>query len=117
MFYAADFFERGRLTKAEWRALRDDVACPSLAPSFDAYIAELEDAGFHIMDAVDATEDWTVYTRQRVETTRAQRAELVPVLGEGVFDSLLQFYELIAGLFAGGHLGGIEVYAQRPRGW
>ncbi len=47
-FFAADFYQRRALTTDEWRVLHDEVACPSLPASFEAYTAELELAGFKV---------------------------------------------------------------------
>lgn len=89
----------------------------------------------------DVTADWTAYTAGRVQQMKDDRAKLVGVLGEWrrhvvllehfphkntttishigeeIYESLLFFYSRIAELYAGGRLGGVHVYAQKPLGW
>lgn len=33
------------------------------------------------------------------------------------YNSLLEFYTSIANLFGGGHLGGVNIVAEKPLGW
>lgn len=47
----------------------------------------------------------------------ADDAALQAVVGADNFAGLLRFYTTVRDLFAGGHLGGLSVYAARPRGW
>ena len=37
--------------------------------------------------------------------------------GHKIYTSLLAFYTNIRDLYAGGNLGGIEIYAEKPLGW
>lgn len=117
VFFAADFFALKPLTTDEWKILHDEVSCQSLASSVEAYISELVEAGFKIRSATDVTEDWKQVTQQRVETWTTDKDKLVATLGEQTFSGLLTFYTSIRDLYAGGNLGGIQIYAEKPLGW
>eukprot|EP00043_Microstomoeca_roanoka_P006354 m.62229 g.62229 ORF g.62229 m.62229 type:complete len:582 (+) comp13381_c0_seq5:173-1918(+) len=116
-FFAADFFALQALTKQEKQILNDEVGCQTLAASIDDYKHELELAGFKIVEISDTTEDWKSYTRGRVETVTQERSTKAPIVGEDLYDRMLRFYTTVADLYEGGHLGGLEVYAQKPLGW
>ena len=92
--------------------LQDDVVCSSLATGAHVFARELETAGFVDVVVTDKTADWAAYTRARASTMAAESDKRLQ-LGGALFDSLLQFYELVANLFEGGNLGGLEVYARR----
>jgi sarcosine/dimethylglycine N-methyltransferase len=117
VFFAADFFQNGRLTHEEWRTLRDDVGCPSMVGSLDAYSNELELAGFKVIKVEDMTSNWRGYTKDRSLQFATDHEALSDVLGEDVYLNLKRFYDIVAALYNGGNLGGLHVYAQKPRGW
>ncbi len=117
MFFAADFVQVGKLTHDEWETLRDDVGCPSMAGSIEAYCHELELAGFKVVKAVDMTLDWRGYTKDRCLEFAANHARLSAIMGEDVYLKLKRFYDIVAALYAAGNLGGLQIYAQKPRGW
>jgi hypothetical protein len=48
VFFAADFFQLGKLTADEWKVLKDDVSCSGLVGSVSEYKGELEAAGFKV---------------------------------------------------------------------
>lgn len=116
MFFAADFVQQGKLTEAEWRTLRTEVACPSLAASPSVYCHELAAAGFKIVRCDDETAAWRAHTQARAEGLR-QDTELQTVLGADVARGLQHFFDVVRDLYAGGNLGGLSVYAKRPLGW
>eukprot|EP00052_Salpingoeca_macrocollata_P014618 m.115173 g.115173 ORF g.115173 m.115173 type:complete len:659 (-) comp19381_c0_seq4:28-2004(-) len=117
VFFSADFVALGHLTNDEWEILKTEVGCPSLAASQQTYNQELETAGFKIIKSTDVTEKWREYTKQRVADYEAAQEQLVSEIGEDIYRGLLRFYTTVRDLFAGGRLGGLEVYAQKPLGW
>eukprot|EP00035_Acanthoeca_spectabilis_P020720 m.434320 g.434320 ORF g.434320 m.434320 type:complete len:603 (+) comp17696_c0_seq1:64-1872(+) len=117
VFFAADFFQLGKLTSDEWRVLKEDVSCTSLVGSVDEYKAQLEAAGFKIREAKDVTVDWRQYTSDRVDNFLRDQHSLEAVMGPEIYASLLKFYTAIRDLYQGGNLGGIEIYAEKPLGW
>ncbi|EGD82486.1 hypothetical protein PTSG_03135 [Salpingoeca rosetta] len=116
-FFAADFFARGALTAEEKQTLADEVGCETLAASLEDYKHELELAGFKVTTLEDMSEDWTAYTRERVNALTAKRKETGAIVGQDVFDRMLRFYSTVADLYKGGNLGGLQVVAQKPLGW
>ena len=59
------------------------------------------------------TADWSGYTRARAEAFKRERARHVRVHGAEVVANMEDFYEMMAGLFAGGNLGGVRVTARK----
>ena len=59
------------------------------------------------------SEDWTAFTRGRLDGYRQQRERHLRVHGEEVFETMCGFYETMVRLFSGGKLGGIRVVARR----
>ena len=82
VFFAADFFQLGKLTSGEWDTLKNEVSCSTLVGSVSEYKAELEAAGFKIREATDVTADWREFTAARVAAMEADRARLEPILGK-----------------------------------
>lgn len=108
--YLEDYYMREPFTSAEKESLAKDVYCSDL-PTKQEYIASLESCGFHEIDCQDQTKEWTVYVQDRVATFKADRVRFVALHGESSYERLLHFYEAVAALFEGGHLGGIRLHA------
>jgi len=68
-------------------------------------------------DAFEQYDKKTNIRKTMVAAMEADRARLEPILGLKIFTSLLSFYSSIRDLYAGGNLGGIEIYAEKPLGW
>lgn len=116
-FYAADFVAAGALSHGEWKVLREEVGCSSMAAGVQAYAAELRDAGFQVEKVENVTDDWRAYTDERATAFADESDALVKVYGEDTYAQLLKFYQTVAKLYAGGNLGGIQIVARKPLGW
>ena len=110
--YVEDYFERGALTEGERETLRVKVYSRNL-PRLDGLRRDLERAGFADIEIEDATVCWAGFVAERARTYRAGRAREVALHGEEVFAGLDDFYSSIAGLFAGGNLGGMKLVARK----
>jgi cyclopropane fatty-acyl-phospholipid synthase-like methyltransferase len=110
--YIEDFTLRSEPTPEQREALRVKVQCPYVPPS-DVYRRHILDAGFATVDLEDVTADWTAYTAERLAAFRDDRERQVRVHGEEVADGLEDFYATMAGLYAGGVLGGARIVAAR----
>jgi hypothetical protein len=71
---------------------------------------------FEIVHFVDETASWRDFTAARVQAMADDEA-LQAVLGQDVYPGLKKFYSTVRDLFAGGHLGGLSVFAMKPLGW
>jgi cyclopropane fatty-acyl-phospholipid synthase-like methyltransferase len=112
-FYAEDFFELPTpLTEEEKQRLSKDVFCPYV-PNLETYRKQVESSGLKIVEVVDLTEDWKLYTQDRVEKFKSHKESFVNLHGEEIYKSLLYFYQTVADLYAGGHLGGLRIIAQK----
>ena len=110
--YAEDLCERRPFDDLEKEELASELFANYL-PSRDQYRLDLVDAGFEPVLLEDMSEDWTAFTRGRLDGYRQQRERHLRVHGEEVFETMCGFYETMVRLFSGGKLGGIRVVARR----
>jgi len=108
--YVEDFSKRREPSPAQWDALGEKVRCTYL-PTAAEYRTALEDAGFRDIVVEDLSADWTAYTADRLARFRERRARHVAVYGTDVAAGLDDFFATIAGLYAGGVLGGVRILA------
>ena len=94
---------KSRLTAKELHQLRDIMACPYL-PSASRFIADVQSAGFDSVEFEDVSERWMELLCARVETYKGS---------ENPNAALLEFYEAVADVFAGGNVGGVRLTAVR----
>ncbi len=115
LFYAEDFVCLGELTSDETRVLRNDVYCDYL-PDRLQYISDLKAAGLTDIQTTDLTADWTKWTAERYQSFQSDAKVQTERHGADLYHRLLFFYRQIAGLFAGGRVGGIRIVARKPKG-
>ena len=83
----------------------------SLVP-WDDYRSSLEDAGLKVEHLMDMTADWTVFTAERLDAFRGNRAAYEAVHGADGYAVIETFYSKMAGYFARGLVGGVQVCAR-----
>lgn len=110
--FVEDFYLVSPLSVAEAESLYEDVFAKEL-PTREEYISHLEASGFHNIQFIDKSSEWTKYVTERVENFIANRRNFEKVHGEPTYLSLLHFYEAIVALFAGQNLGGARVIAEK----
>ncbi|WP_372944093.1 methyltransferase domain-containing protein, partial [Shewanella sp.] len=110
--FVEDYYQRGPLSAVERRALAEKVYCRYL-PDFATYRAQLRAAGFTAIELRDRTESWAGFVAERLAGFRAERERLIALHGRDLVDSLDDFYATVDGLFAGGNLGGVRIFARR----
>ena len=103
--FVEDFVRREgvEVTDAEEGLLRDVVACPYL-PSVAEYVRGLEKAGFVDVLVEDLAEEWRGFVVERAERYKGE---------EGREKEMEVFYDAVAGLFEGGHVGGARFVGRR----
>jgi cyclopropane fatty-acyl-phospholipid synthase-like methyltransferase len=114
--YIEDYFWRGPdpFTAEERRLLADNVFVPSgTLPSRGEYEAALTGAGFEVQFS-DVSEEWTLFTAQRLAAFEAAKERHVRVYNQATFDSLHLFYASVTQCFAGGRLGGVKLLITKP---
>jgi SAM-dependent methyltransferase len=111
--YVEDLYKIGDFTPAEQQDL-DVMLFANTLPTRDGYIAELHGAGFRDIDFKDMTEDWKVFTNNRLDAFRASRERHVRVYGIAAYDALEEFYATMVRMFEGGNLGGVRLIAGKP---
>ena len=107
-----DMYDRG-LSAAEKAQLKVDVFANAL-PSRGAYEAAIAAAGFVGCEWTDLMATWTAFTSDRLAEYVAAEPRHVRVHGRPTYDSQKHFYTSVAGLFEGGHLGGVKFVATKP---
>ena len=110
--FVEDLYKRGDFTEAEQADL-DGMLYANTLPTRDAYLAELEAAGFTSISFEDQTADWTAFCVERLTAFRAARARHLDVHGPEIVAALDAFYETIVRLLKGGNLGGVRIVARR----
>lgn len=111
--YVEDLYLVGEPSEVEQADL-DGMMQANTLPYRDTYIQELTQAGFEDVAFHDMTEDWAAFTAERLASFRAQRGTYEDVHGVEVYEALDHFYRVIAGLLAGGNLGGVRLTARKP---
>jgi sulfonate transport system substrate-binding protein len=109
-FYSEDFIRIGNITNQESQILEHDVYCRYL-PTIDEYKQHLIQGGFQIVKVVDLSEDWTNYTKQRLDLFRQNKNNLIQIHGEEIYQRFEYFYASIVKLFQGKNVGGIRIIA------
>ncbi|MEM9735156.1 MAG: methyltransferase domain-containing protein [Pseudomonadota bacterium] len=113
MVHVEDLFQRGRFKGEETEALATMLYANTMTDQ-EGYGAELTSAGFEDIQFTEMTEPWTGFTAQRLAAFEAGREAYEASHGVETFDALAAFYRTIAGLFAGGNLGGARITARKP---
>lgn len=99
--YIEDFFLKGELTEAERRDLDRAMACPYL-PTLDDWVESVEAFGFQDVEFEEMSDHWRDLLVQRAQEYRER---------EEKDRDLESFYDTVAKLFVGGHVGGLKLYA------
>lgn len=107
-----DYYCRSPFTDAEATSLADDVYATDL-PTREEYISHLEASGFHNIQFVDKSSEWSAYVTERLKKFTDNRKNFELVHGEPTYLSLLHFYSSVASLFLGQNLGGVCIIAEK----
>ena len=108
--FVEDLFARGDLDPIE-RTTLDVRLYARYLPGFKQYQEDFQAAGFSIKSVEDMSEDWLAFTRNRYAEFCRNRQRHEDVHGAAIAKGLDRFYDTVAGLFAGGNLGGIRLHA------
>ncbi len=111
-FFVEDLVLLTELDDAQLALARDVLDAPNLV-SRDAYVAELERAGFADVHAQDLTDAWRVWSRERHAQFVSERDQHVRVHGVTLYESRETFLRVTSDLFASGALGGARFTGRR----
>ena len=111
--YVEDLFCLGEFDDEE-RVHLTQMLYAQYLPSRQAYVRELEAAGFSHIQFDDRTAIWRPYVAERYAAWSARRSELIALHGEAIVDSLAAFYHSVSLLFESGKLGGVRLLASKP---
>jgi cyclopropane fatty-acyl-phospholipid synthase-like methyltransferase len=110
-FFVEDYYRRSPFSEHEAISLAKDVYAVKL-PTQEEYISQLEASGFHNIQFIDKSSEWTTYVQERVVKFVSNRRQFEDVHGEPTYLSLLHFYEAVAKLFSAQNLGGVRIIAE-----
>jgi len=111
--YIEDFHKRGEFSAMEQQDLSDKIYC-EYVPTLEEYCEQIETAGFTEVQAVDMTEVWTSFVRQRGAEYLGRHERNLAVHGEELVEALEDFYATVVALYGGGNLGGARIIARKP---
>ena len=112
--YVEDLYARGELTKAEQEVLAT-ILYSRYLPDLETYEADFRAAGFNSIQVDDMSEPWRHFTRERYDDFCRDRERHEKVHGTAIVAGLDNFYGAVAGLFAGGNLGGVRLTGKHTR--
>lgn len=108
--FVEDFYCRSPFSEDEAKSLAKDVYAVDL-PTQDEYISQFKASGFHNIQFIDKSSEWTTYVQERVVKFVSNRNQFEDIHGEPTYLSLLHFYEAVAKLFSAQNLGGVRIIA------
>jgi len=109
--FVEDYYCRSPFSEDEAKSLAKDVYAVNL-PTQNEYISKLEASGFHNIQFIDKSSEWTTYVQERVVKFVSNRSQFEDIHGEQTYLSLLHFYEAVAKLFSAQNLGGVRIIAE-----
>ena len=110
--FVEDLYEVTPPSPEEVRSFQHHLHPNSLVPK-NEYLKSLKAAGFQIQSATDMTQDWTQFTRTRLDAFRNNRQQYEEVHGAEGYATIETFYDKMAGYFQRGLVGGIRLSARR----
>lgn len=109
--FVEDYYCRSPFSEDEAKSLVEDVYAFDL-PTRDEYISQLEASGFHHIQFIDKSSEWTTYVQERMTKFVSSKSQFEEIHGEPTYLSLLHFYEAVAKLFSSQNLGGARIIAK-----
>jgi sarcosine/dimethylglycine N-methyltransferase len=113
VLYLEDYFTKSIFTEEETTCLENRIGVPTphQLPTSDAWMKQLEAAGFGDIEFEDVSSTWTPWIAERAEMYRSNRQRNLRVQGDLITYGMERFYDSAANLFIGGHLGGCVIRA------
>ncbi|CAF0818946.1 unnamed protein product [Rotaria sordida] len=111
-FYLEDFIRIGNINNEESQILEHDIYCKYL-PTIDEYKSLLIQGKFQIIKIVDLSDDWRIFTSERLEKFRQNKDDLLKIHGEDIYNRLEYFYASVSKLFMGKNVGGVRIIAKK----
>lgn len=112
--YVEDYVRTGDFSANEKRLLREEVFVEHDLSDFDGTKAELESAGFRIIEMRDMTKQWRTFVGQRNSAFEVNMTRHEQVQGESAAKGLQRFYNSVNQLFQGERLGGVAFTVEKP---
>jgi len=112
IIFIEDYYCSSPFSEEEVKSLQNDLYSVGL-PTKKEYISHLEASGFHNIQFIDKSIEWTTYVTERVEKFIGNREKFEEVHGEPTYLSLLHFYKAVKRLFTAQNLGGVRIIAEK----
>lgn len=102
----------GMFAPKDEKNLRDVVGA-ACVPSCERYRAALETAGFVDLEFENISNKWAPWAQERYVQFEETKDKQIAMHGKELFEQRLEFYKVVAGLFASGDLGGVRITGRK----
>ena len=111
-FFTEDFFLRTPLSKHDEKLLSDSFQSNHLV-KYDQYLNELKYSGFQMIDVLDLSHDWILFTKKRYIEFRKNIKSYKKIHGNAASENVLKFYNLANKLLTEKKIGGIRFICKK----
>ena len=112
LFYAEDFFLIKPINEEKMNNLAKLFHANHLV-MYDEYISELENNNFKVIDTELMTENWTLFTKNRLAEFKKNIQSALIIHSQDTIDNILKFYTLAYELLSSKTLGGLRYIVQK----
>ena len=112
-FYIEDFISLRKLNSREESLLKSAVGAQGIQ-DLDSYLQGIKRQGLAITACQDLSKLWMTWTKRRLEQYMDNLSAKTQLHGDEGAKHMLEFYQVVAKLFADGAVGGIAVYGYKP---
>ena len=112
IFFSEDFFLKGNLSDLQKINLSKNFYANYLV-DYKKYLNDLKKNGFKIISHKNMTDNWTKFTKKRLESYKSNMKKNSKLLGVNTCKKILKFYELAHELLAKNILGGIRFICKK----
>ena len=112
IFFSEDFFLKGNLNDLQKINLSKNFHANYLV-DYKKYLNDLKKNGFKIISHKNMTDNWTKFTKKRLENYKINMKKNSKLLGVNTCKNILKFYELAHELLANNTLGGIRFICKK----
>lgn len=107
-FYVEDFIRLRQLEPIEEKILKSVVGAEGIQ-DLETYRYSIEKQGLEVNECIDLSKIWATWTKERANAYLKQVTEQAKKHGVEAAEHMLEFFQVVAKLFAEGAIGGIAI--------
>ena len=111
-FFSEDFFLIDKISSKEKKSLAKDFYANHLV-NYKKYLEELREKNFEIISHKNMTDNWLVFTKNRLSNYEKNFAQNIKLYGKVTADNVLNFYKLAFSLLNNKTIGGIRFLCKK----